>query len=87
MMKLRLTVVAAALSVLTVSPVFAGGADGGCAYGSGYKYTSVEPQEQSEAAGKLASLSVPAGEQDKVASTAAGAGADPAPGAENSSAQ
>ena len=87
MMKLRLAVVASALSVLTVSPVLAGGADGGCAYGSAYKYTAVEPQEQSEAAGKLASLSLPATGQESVASTSEPARANPAPGAEKPSAQ
>lgn len=61
-MKLRLTAVAMAVSVLAVGPVYAGGA-GGCDYGSQYRYTSAEPQEQSEAAKKLASLSVAMGEQ------------------------
>ena len=62
-MKFRLTVVAMALSVLVIGPVYAGGA-GGCAFDSKYRYTSVEPQEQSEAARKLASLSLPASEQE-----------------------
>ena len=57
-MKLRLTVAAMALSVLVIGPVYAEGADGSCAYGSRYQQTSVEPQEQSEAAKKLASLNV-----------------------------
>lgn len=61
-MKLRLTAVAMAISVLVVGPVYAGGA-GGCDYGSKYRYTSAEPQEQSELAKKLASLSVAIGEQ------------------------
>lgn len=74
-MKLRLTVVATALSVLTVSPVYAGGADGGCDYASKFKYTSAEPQEPSEAAKKLASLSLPAAGQETTADTAASAGA------------
>ena len=64
-MKLRLTVAAMALSVLVIGPVYAGGADGSCAYGSKYQQTSVEPQEQSEAAKKLASLNVPAGVPEK----------------------
>lgn len=64
-MKLRLTVAAMALSVLVIGPVYAGGADGGCAYGSKYQQTSVEPQEQSEAAKKLASLNVPASAPEK----------------------
>ena len=64
-MKLRLTVAAMALSVLVIGPVYAGGADGGCAYGSKYQQTSVEPQEQSEAAKKLASLNVPASVPEK----------------------
>jgi hypothetical protein len=51
-----------AVSVLAVGPVYAGGA-GGCDYGSQDRYTSAEPQEQSEAAKKLASLSVAIGEQ------------------------
>jgi len=72
-MTLRLTAVAMALSVLAAGPVYAGGAGGGCAYGSTYRSTSVEPQEQSEAAGKLASLSVPASEQLTAAQAAANA--------------
>jgi hypothetical protein len=40
-MKLRLTIIAMALSVLAISPVYAGGADGSCAYGSKYQQTSV----------------------------------------------
>jgi len=80
-MKCRLTLMAMALSVLAVSPVYAGGADGGgCAYGSKYQQTSVEPQEQSEAAKKLASLNMPASEQEK-------AGATPPSAAEKTSAQ
>ena len=67
-MKLRLTVVAMALSVFAAGPVFAGGAAGGCDYGSQYRYTSAEPQEQSEAAKRLASLSAPISEQEMVAS-------------------
>ena len=62
-MKFRLTIVAMALSVLAVGPVYAGGA-GGCDYGGRYQSTSVEPQEQSEAAKKLASLSVPVSGQE-----------------------
>ncbi len=58
-MKLRITAVAMALSVFAVGPVFAAGAGGSCDYGSAYRTTSVEPQEQSEAAKKLASLSAP----------------------------
>ena len=79
-MKLRLTLVAMVLSVLAVSPVYAGDADGGCAYGSKYQQTSVEPQEQSEAAKKLASLSMPAATQEE-------AGANPRADAEKTSAQ
>jgi hypothetical protein len=67
-MKLRLTVVAMALSVFAVGPVFAGGAAGGCDYGSKYRYTAAEPEAQSEAAKKLASLSVPISDQEMVAS-------------------
>ncbi len=68
-MKIRLTVVAMALSALAAGPVFAGGAAGGCNYGSKYRYTAAEPQEQSEAAKKLASLSVAISEQKAIAST------------------
>ncbi len=68
-MKCRLTLIAMALSAVAVSPVYAGGADGGCAYGSKYQQTSVEPQEQSEAAKKLASLNMPASEQEKAGAT------------------
>ncbi len=67
-MKHRLTVVAMALSVFAVSPVFAGGTASGCDYGSKYRSTAAEPQEQSEAAKRLASLSAPIGEQEMVAS-------------------
>ena len=56
-MKFRLTAVAMALSVLVIGPVYADGA-GGCEFGSKWRYTSVEPQEESEATKKLASLSV-----------------------------
>ena len=73
-MKCRLTLIAMALSAVAVSPVYAGGADGGCAYGSKYQQTSVEPQEQSEAAKKLASLNMPASEQEKTAATPPAAG-------------
>lgn len=70
MMKFRITLLAAALSALAMAPVYAGGA-GGCDYGGGkYQSTSVEPQEQSEAARKLASLSMPASGQDQVAPAA-----------------
>jgi len=79
-MKLRLTIIATALSVLAISPVYAGGADGSCAYGSKYQQTSVEPQEQSEASKKLASLNLPLAEQQS-------AGASPPPAAEKISAQ
>jgi hypothetical protein len=68
-MKLRHTVVAMALSVFAVGPVFAGGAASGCDYGSKYRYTAAEPEAQSEAAKKLASLSATIGEQEMVAST------------------
>ena len=68
-MKLRLTVIAMALSVLAISPVYAGGADGGCAYGSKYQQTSIEPQEQSEASKKLASLNLPVAGQEQAAAT------------------
>ena len=73
-MKLRLTVVATALSVLAVSPVFAGGADG-CDYGTRFKSTSAEPQEPSEAAKKLASLNLPATGEESMVGAAGGAGA------------
>ena len=69
-MKLRLTAVAMALSVLVVGPVYAGGAGGDCNYGGQYQQTSIEPLEQSDAAKKLASLSEPATDQE-VASQAA----------------
>ncbi len=72
-MKLRLTAVAMALSVLAAGPVYAGGADGSCSYGSKYRNTFVEPQEQSQAARKLASLSVPATEQETAGQAAANA--------------
>jgi hypothetical protein len=62
-MKFRLTILATALTVLAIGPAYAGGA-GGCDYGSKYKYTSAEPQEQSEASRKLASLNVPATDQE-----------------------
>ena len=62
-MKLRLTAVAMTVSVLAVGPVFAGGA-GGCEYGSKWRYTSVEPQEDSEATKKLASLNMPITEEE-----------------------
>lgn len=68
-MKFRLTIVATALTVLASGPVFAGGA-GGCDYGAKWKYTSAEPQEQSEASKKLASLSAPASEQEVAAQAA-----------------
>jgi len=71
-MKLRLTAVAMAISVLAAGPVYAGGA-GGCDYGSTYRYTSAEPQEQSELARKLASLSVPIGEQQTAEQASASA--------------
>jgi hypothetical protein len=74
-MKFRLTIVAMALSVLAVAPVYAGGA-GDCDYGGRYQSTSAEPQEQTEAAKKLASLSAPASSQE----TAAKAGASPSQG-------
>jgi len=67
MMNFRITLLAAALSALAIGPVYAGGA-GGCDYSGGkYQSTSVQPQEQSQAAKKLASLSMPAGSQDQVA--------------------
>lgn len=75
-MKFRLTIVAMALSVLAVGPVYAGGA-GGCDYSGRYQSTSVEPQESSEAAKKLASLSVPVSGQE----TAGAADASPSQGA------
>jgi hypothetical protein len=71
-MKFRLTIVAMALSVLAVGPVYAAGS-GGCDYGGRFQSTSVEPQEQSEAAKKLAELSTPAGEQDSAGKVAASA--------------
>ena len=70
-MKLRLTILATALTVAASGPVFAGGGDGGCSHmGSKWKYTSVEPQEESEATKKLASLSVPATDQEAAAQAA-----------------
>ena len=63
-MKLRLTAFAMALSVLVIGPVYAGGA-GGCEFGSKWRYTSVEPQEESEATKKLASLNMPITEEEK----------------------
>ena len=68
-MKSRLTILATALTVLAVGPAYAGGA-GGCNYGSKYKYTSAEPQEQSEASKKLASLNVPASDEEAAAQAA-----------------
>jgi hypothetical protein len=79
-MKLRLTFIAMALSVLAISPVYAGGADGSCAYGSKYQQTSVEPQEQSQASKKLASLNLPLTELEK-------AGASPPSAAEKTAVQ
>ncbi len=79
-MKLRPTIIAMALSVLAVSPVYAGGADGSCAYGSKYQQTSIEPQEQSEASKKLASLNLPVAGQEKAAAT-------PPPASEKATAQ
>ncbi|MCK5366605.1 MAG: hypothetical protein KAR22_26695 [Gammaproteobacteria bacterium] len=76
-MKFHLTVVAMALSVLAAGPVFAGGAAGGCDY-SGNRYTAAEPQEQSEAAKKLASLSVSITEQETAASVPETSDASPA---------
>ena len=60
-MKIRLTVIAAALAALAIGPVYA---DGGCDYGSKYRYTSAEPQEPTTAEEKLASLSAPATETE-----------------------
>ena len=62
-MTFRLTAVAMALSVLVIGPVYAEGS-GGCQYGSKYRYTSVEPQEESEATKKLASLNMPITEEE-----------------------
>ena len=73
-MKLRLTVVATALSVLAVSPLLAGSAHA-CDYGKQYKYTAVDPQDQSEAAKKLASLNLPATGQESTVGAAGSAGA------------
>lgn len=72
-MKLRLSVVAMTVSILAVAPVYAGGAGGNCAYGSKYKYTEAEPQEQSEASRKLASLRVSTTEQKTAGEAAASA--------------
>ena len=69
-MNFRLTAVAMTLSVLAVGPVYAGGA-GNCNFGGQYQQTSVEPQELSEAAQKLASLSEPASDQEVAAQAAA----------------
>lgn len=68
-MKTRLTILATALTLLASGAVFAGGADG-CNYGSKWKSTSVEPQEQSEASKKLASLSTPSTDQEAAAKAA-----------------
>lgn len=76
-MKFRLTILATALTVLAIGPVYAGGA-GGCDYGSKYKYTSAEPQEQSEASKKLASLNVPATDQEAAPQKAQADTAQPA---------
>ena len=86
-MKFRLTVVAMALSVFAVGPVFAGGAAGGCDYGSKYRYTAAEPEAQSEAAKKLASLSVPIGEQETAASAPEQSDASPSQAAKKTIAQ
>jgi len=72
-MNIRLTIVATALSVVAIAPVYAGGA-GGCDYGNKYQSTSVEPQEQSEAAKKLASLTLPMSEQKTVDQVSASSG-------------
>ncbi len=69
-MNFRLTAVAMTLSVLAVGPVYAGGAGGDCNFGGQYQQTSVEPQELSEAAKKLASLSEPASDQEVAAQKA-----------------
>ena len=71
-MNFRLTAVAMALSVLAIGPVSAGGAggEGDCNFGGQYQQTSVEPQELSEAAKKLASLSEPASDQEVAAQKA-----------------
>jgi hypothetical protein len=69
-MKLRLTAVAMALSVLVIGPVYADGT-GGCEYGSKWRSTSVEPQEESEASKKLASLKMPITEQETATQAAA----------------
>ena len=70
-MKLRLTILATALTVAASGPVFAGGGDGGCSHmGSKWKYTSAEPQEESEATKKLASLNGPATDQEATAQAA-----------------
>ena len=47
-MKFRLTMIASAIALIASGPVFAGGA-GGCSHYNSSKYTSAEPQEQSEA--------------------------------------
>ncbi len=86
-MKLRFAVVAMALSVFAVGPVFAGGAAGGCSYASKYRYTAAEPQELSEAAEKLASLSAPIGEQEMVASSAEKSDASTSQAAKKTTAQ
>jgi len=86
-MKLRLSAVAMTVSVLAIGPVYAGGADGGCAYGSKYKYTEAEPQEQTEASKKLASLKLSASEQETAASAADKADASASQGAEKTSTQ
>lgn len=68
-MNLRLTIIATALTALAMGPVYADGA-GGCDYASKYRYTSAEPQEPSDASKKLASLSVPASEQESTTQVA-----------------
>jgi hypothetical protein len=69
-MKLRLTAVAMAVSALVIGPVYADGA-GGCDYSGKWRSTSVEPQEQSEASKKLASLKMPIAGQETTAQAAA----------------
>lgn len=85
-MKLRLTAIAMTVSVLAIGPVYADGA-GGCAYGSKYKYTEAEPQEQTEASRKLASLKVSTSEQEAAASAADKADASPSQAAEKTTTQ
>ena len=70
-MKFRLSMIAAALTMLAMGSVYADGS-GDCNY-SKYRYTSAQPQEPTTAEEKLASLDAPASVQtsDTSATTSA----------------